>query len=81
MGSIGLKMIAGSESQTSKDGYWNSELRSLGIHPRRKNEANDNEELEKLTDNVKQSMYQDYEMAYSKDGEKYKDEAESMVSN
>ena len=45
--------------------YWNSELRSLGIEPRRKNDLNDNRELASLTDNIKQNMYHDYKTAYN----------------
>jgi len=45
--------------------YWRSELRSLGIEPKRKNELNDNEELAALSDNLKQVYYQDYKTAYS----------------
>jgi hypothetical protein len=47
-----------------KQDYWNSELRSLGIEPKKKNDLNDNQELESLTDNIKQAMYQDYKTAY-----------------
>ena len=47
--------------------YWNSELRSLGVEPKRLTELNDNNELEDLADNLKQSMFQDYKTAYSHD--------------
>lgn len=56
----------GKEHPDKKD-YWNSELRSLGIEPKRKNELNDNQELSNLTNNVKQTMYQDYKTAYRHD--------------
>lgn len=59
-------MIAASEKQTGKDSYWNSELRSLGINPKKKTLANDKKELESLVDNVKQCMYQDYKTAYGR---------------
>lgn len=58
--------VFGKEHPDKKD-YWHSELRSLGIEPKRKDLANDKEELASLTDNLKQSMYQDYKTAYSKD--------------
>lgn len=55
------------KEHTDKKDYWHGELRSLGIEPKRKNLVNDKEELASLTDNLKQSMYQDYKTAYSKD--------------
>ena len=56
-----------------------AELRSLGVDPRKKNELNDKEELHELAENIKESMYQDYKLAYSEKGDKYKAEAESTV--
>lgn len=56
---------ASEEYQTYKDGCWVSELQSLGIDPKRRNVLNDKEELEGLTDNIKQMLYQDYKTAYS----------------
>ncbi|MEO9320741.1 MAG: hypothetical protein ABI361_08725 [Nitrososphaera sp.] len=41
------------------------ELESLGISPKRTNELNDSQELEALTENVKETYYQDYKTAYS----------------
>jgi len=38
--------------------------------PNRQNDLNDEKELASLADNLKQTMYQDYKTAYSKDGEK-----------
>ncbi|MEP0826101.1 MAG: hypothetical protein HRF40_11505 [Nitrososphaera sp.] len=45
-------------------GYWFSELDSLGIHPKRKNELNDSREIEDLVENMKQTMLQEYRSAY-----------------
>ena len=45
--------------------YWFGELRSLGIDPKRSSDLNDVEELGERTDNLKQTMYQDYKTAYS----------------
>ena len=57
------------------------ELHSLGIDTKKKKaNQNDKEELEGLVDNVKQSMIQDYKTAYSKNGDKHKDEAKSTVN-
>jgi hypothetical protein len=52
------------EERHGKKGYWNHELRSLGIEPKRSNELNDKEELAALTDNIKQVYYQEYKTAY-----------------
>jgi hypothetical protein len=59
-------------SETFQDGdeikridLWLSELRSLGISAKRKNDLNDSKELEDLTDNIKQILYQEYKAAYS----------------
>lgn len=62
-----------------KIGYWLNDLRSLGIEPTKKNELND-QELENLVNNVKDSMFQDYKTAYSMDGDLFKEEAKSTIS-
>ena len=57
------------QQQQTKNSYWQNELESLGIEPKRKKELNDNkEELENLADIIKQSMFQDYKVAYSEEG-------------
>jgi hypothetical protein len=61
--------------------YWQNELDSLGIEPKRKTELNDDkEELEKLADIIKQAMFQDYKVAYSEEGDAHKEEAQSTVT-
>jgi hypothetical protein len=67
------------ELQT-KTRYWQNELDSLGIAPKRKTELNDAEELEKLADIIKQAMFQDYKVAYSEEGDTHKEEAQSTVN-
>ena len=47
-----------------KKGFWENELKSLGIEPKRKNELNDKAELEALAEIIKQAYYQDYKTAY-----------------
>ncbi len=61
-----------SHSETLQEGeeirridLWLTELRSLGISAKRKNDLNDSKELQDLTDNIKQILYQDYKTAYS----------------
>jgi hypothetical protein len=49
----------------AKNRYWQNELDSLGIEPKRKTELNDDkEELEDLADIIKQTMFQDYKVEY-----------------
>ncbi len=57
-----------------KKHYWENELISLGIEPRRQNELNDKEELEALAEIIKEVYYQDYKTAYSKQGEDNREE-------
>jgi hypothetical protein len=66
----------------AKNRYWQNELYSLGIlEPKRKKELNDEEEeLEKLADIIKQAMFQDYKIAYSEKGDAYKEEAQSTLT-
>jgi hypothetical protein len=45
--------------------YWQNELKSLGIEPRRQNELNDKEELQALAEILKEVYFQDYKIAYS----------------
>jgi hypothetical protein len=66
--------------QQAKNGYWRNELDSLGIEPKQKKELNDEEELENLADIIKQEMFQDYKVAYSKEGDAHKEEAQSTVT-
>lgn len=47
--------------------YWQNELQSLGIEPKRQNELNNNEELRSLAESIKQVYFQDYKTAYSSD--------------
>ncbi len=77
------------EEQQGKNGYWKNELYSLGIlEPKRKKkeeaeeeEVKDNKaELENLADIIKQSMFDDYKLAYSEEGNEHKEEAESTVT-
>ena len=55
-----------------------SDLRSLGIEP--KSDVNV-EELYELADAIKQSMYEDYKLAYSDEGEKYEVEAKATLTS
>jgi uncharacterized protein YgfB (UPF0149 family) len=68
--------------QQAKNGYWQNELHSLGIsEPKENKELNENkEELENLADIIKQSMFQDYKIAYSEKGDVLKEEAQATLA-
>ncbi len=53
------------ENLSDKKEYWQNELKSLGIEPKRQNELNDKEELEALAEMIKEVYYQDYKAAYT----------------
>ena len=52
------------ERPLNKKDFWENELRSLGIEPKRENELNDKSELAALAEMIKQVYYQDYKTAY-----------------
>ncbi len=60
--------------------YLKIELNSLGVEPKRKNQLNDKEELQNLSDNIKQAMFQDYKIAYGEKGDVHEEEAKSTVT-
>jgi hypothetical protein len=61
------------EVQEVKIGYWRNELYSLGIlEPKRnkKEEVKESKaELENLANIIKQTMFEDYKLAYSEEGD------------
>ncbi len=58
-------MRQGQEQDVEDENYWQNELASLNIEPKRKNEFNDKEELEALATAIKEVYFQDYKTAYS----------------
>lgn len=48
-----------------KKQWWLNELESLGISPKKTNELNDQKEISNLTENIKQTLYQDYKSFYN----------------
>ena len=48
-----------------KYGWWLSELESLGISPKTLNDLNDKREVSELTENLKQTYYQEYKSRYT----------------
>jgi len=68
------------KEHSEKKEYLKNELNSLGVEPKRKNHLNDNEELQNLSDNIKQAMFQDYKIAYSEKGGVHEEEAKSTVT-
>jgi hypothetical protein len=80
MATLSKKEAEQQQKQQATNGYWQNELDSLGIEPKRKTELNDKEELENLADIIKQAMFQDYKVAYSEEGDSHKEEAQSTVT-
>ncbi|HYY67797.1 MAG TPA: hypothetical protein VE572_05570 [Nitrososphaeraceae archaeon] len=80
MATLSKKEAEQQQKQQATNGYWQNELDSLGIEPKRKTELNDREELENLADIIKQAMFQDYKVAYSEEGDSHKEEAQSTVT-
>jgi hypothetical protein len=64
------------EHLSDKKDYWQNELKSLGIEPRRQNELNDKEELQALAESIKAVYYQDYKTAYSSSSQGNDDDKE-----
>jgi hypothetical protein len=63
-------MRQGQEQQVEDDeNYWQNELASLNIEPKRKNELNDKGELEALATVIKEVYFQDYKTAYTSNWE------------
>ena len=61
---IPLGEVVSKELPDKKD-FCENELKSLGIEPRRKNEFNDNKELQALAEIIKEFYFEDYKTAYS----------------
>jgi hypothetical protein len=47
-------------------GWWISELSSLGIKRMRRNDMRDRKEITDLTENIKQTLFQEYKTVYNK---------------
>ncbi len=83
MATLSKKEAEQEQQQQSNNGYWQNELDSLGIlEPKQRKELNNDnkEELENLSDIIKQAMFQDYKLAYSEKGDAHKEEAESTLT-
>jgi hypothetical protein len=57
----------GGVDNKEEENYLQSELSSLGIDCKRKNELNDEEELEGLATAIKEVYFQDYKTAYQEE--------------
>jgi hypothetical protein len=62
-------MRQGQEQQVEDENYWQNELASLNVEPKRKNELNDKGELQVLATAIKEVYFQDYKTVYSCNGE------------
>ncbi len=52
------------KERPDKKDFWENELKSLGIEPRRQNDLNDKEELQALAEMIKEVYFQEYKTAY-----------------
>ncbi len=57
----------GVDNKEEEENYLQSELSSLGIDCKRKNELNDEEELQGLATAIKEVYFQDYKTAYQEE--------------
>lgn len=55
------------------------ELESLGIKAKHERIMSNGEELAALADVIKNSMFEDYKLAYSEKGEKHEEEAKATI--
>jgi hypothetical protein len=73
--------VADGKHLSEKKDYWQNELKSLGIEPRRQNELNDKEEekLQALAESIKAVYYQDYKTAYNSSRQGNDDKEEELL--
>jgi len=57
-----------------------TELRSLGIDPKRMSDLNDTNELLGLAEILKQSLIEEFKLAYSNQGHKFQEEAKATTT-
>jgi hypothetical protein len=57
--------MATKNGQPEKDEWWLNELESLGISVKKRNQLNDRQEISNLTENIKQTFFQDYKTFYN----------------
>jgi hypothetical protein len=59
-------LMATKKEYPQRYGWWINELSSLGIKPIRRNDINDRKEITDLTENIKQTLFQEYKAVYNK---------------
>lgn len=69
------------KERPDKKEYWQNELKSLGIEPRRQNDLNDKEELQALAEIIKEVYFQDYKAAYSSNSTGNNNSSSSPANN
>ena len=57
--------MATTQESPQKVNWWLNELESLGVNPKARNELNNMQEISRLTENIKQMLYQAYKEAYN----------------
>ena len=73
--------LEGEEQQLyKKKGYWQNELSSLEVNPKRNSELNDPNELQNLADAIKLSICEGYKTANREENDMHREEAESTIS-
>jgi hypothetical protein len=68
-------IAAGSSNGCGEVNYLQTELSSLGIESKKRNEFNDKEELETLATAIKEAYFQDYKTAYGNTSEREIDQS------
>ena len=58
-------IMATRNEHPEKYDWWLSDLESLGISPKTLNDLNDKREVSELTENLKQTYYQEYKSRYT----------------
>jgi hypothetical protein len=59
-------LMATKKEYPQRYGWWINELSSLGIKRIRRNDINDRKEITDLTENIKQTLFQEYKAVYNK---------------
>jgi hypothetical protein len=75
------RMGRGGGVMENEEDYLQTELSSLGIECKRRNEFNDKKELEALATAIKEVYFQDYKTAYDKDDNNYDNNQREIVDN
>ncbi|MDQ4056336.1 MAG: hypothetical protein M3156_02845 [Thermoproteota archaeon] len=59
-------MMSTKKEHPENYGWWISELDSLGIKRIKRNDMKDRKEITDMTENIKQTLYQEYKIVYNR---------------